>query len=395
MKNLFQTIIVHYDEINLKGDNQGYFIRLLIENIKKTIAGDGRVKKGAKKIIIEILNKDTEVEVYLEKLRLVPGIANLSPAIVCESNIEQICDSALSVARVCQPKTFKIETTRADKSFALNSMQISSEVGGYVLDAFGENKIKVDVHRPELAIRIELEKDKTLVLGKKYEGVGGLPVGTAGKMLCLLSGGIDSPVAAFLMMKRGASVDFIHFHNQTINKKGVEEKIKDLVRRLSSVQGKGTLFIVPFAELQKEVIAKIPSDVRMIVYRRLMFRIAEQIAKKRKARALITGDSLSQVASQTIDNLEVIYSATSMLKFSPLIGFNKKEIIEIARKIGTYDISIRPYGDCCSLMIAMHPETKAKIDDILNAEMKLEVEKLIETAIEGIIKFEVKYWVWS
>lgn len=389
MINKFSHIVVHYDEIALKGDNQAFFSRALINNIQAVLRGAGVVRSGAKKIIIDFSDNESQIDFYLDKLRLVPGIASVSPAIKCKSKLADICEAALTIAKFYQLKTFKIDTIRADKSFAMTSMEISREVGGHVWEGIGEANIKVDVHNPELAIKVELEKNQTLVLGHKYEGIGGLPTGTAGRIMCLLSGGLDSPVAAYLMMKRGAIVDFIHFHNQTINKAGVEDKIKDLVRQLATIQGRGRLFIVPFADLQKEVIAKIPAQVRMIVYRRLMYQIAERIAKYRKAKALVTGDSLSQVASQTIENLEVIYSATHMLKFNPLIGMNKREIVNIAEKIGTFDISIRPYGDCCSLMIAKHPETKAKLEKILDAEKNLDVEDLISKAIKSIEIFEV------
>ena len=389
MTNKFTHIVVHYDEIGLKGDNRAFFSRALINNIQKLVHGDAVVRAGATKIVLEFEKDQSKIDFYLGKLQLIPGISSVSPAIKCKSTIEDISKVALEIAQFYQPKTFKIETIRADKAFAINSMGISREVGGFVLNTIGEDKIRVDVHNPDLTIKIELEAKQTLILGQKHEGIGGLPTGTAGKILCLLSGGLDSPVAAYLMMKRGATVDFIHFHNQTINTAGVEEKIKDLVRQLATFQGKGRLLMVPFAELQKEVITKIPSTIRMIVYRRLMYRIAERIARYRKARALVTGDSLSQVASQTIENLEVIYNATAMLKFNPLIGLNKREIIRISEQIGTFDISIRPYGDCCSLMIAKHPETRAKLFDILEAEKNLDVDDLILRAIKGIEKFEV------
>ena len=313
-------------------------------------------------------------------LKFTPGVSTINPGLQCLSEMDQIEKQALAVVDFYKPKTFKIETTRSYKPFELNSLQVSSQVGAYVLQN-ADFELKVDVHKPELTVKVEVAKRKTFVLGKKEKGLGGLPVGTAGKVICLLSGGLDSPVAGFQMMKRGAEVIFVHFHNQTINKVGVQNKIKKLVTQLSKVQGSCKLIIVPFSDLQKSVIAHIPADVRMIVYRRLMYRIAEQIAVENKVQALVAGDSLAQVASQTMENLQVIYQATSMLKFAPLIGMNKNEIINIAEQIGTYAISIEPYEDCCSLMIAKHPQTRAKLEEVLKVEQNLEVNDLISQAI--------------
>ena len=380
MNKQFNAIIIHYDEIGLKGKNQKFFIGRLIGNIQKLYAKvdsakNIQVKKGEGKIIISgNIGKDD-----FDKMALLPGISNFAPAIVCGTDLEAIKQAANQIVQTYQPKTFKIETTRSYKQFELDSQELSREVGGYVLA--GSRDLNVDLHKPELTVKIELAKIQTCVLGKKEQGIGGLPVGTAGKVICLLSGGIDSPVAASQIMKRGAQVVFAHFHNQTINKKGVENKIKNIVRRLAQIQGESTLYIIPFADLQKQVIAGIPADLRMIVYRRLMFRIAERLAVNEKARALVTGDSLSQVASQTLENLEVIYSASNMLKLAPLIGMNKIEITNLAKKIGTYDVSVEPYEDCCSLLIAKHPETRARLEDVLKAEGNLDVEGLIKEAV--------------
>lgn len=378
----FTTIIIHFDEIGLKGKNQRFFVDKLIDNIRRAAGQGNDVKYGASKIILTGEINDA----LLGKIKLIPGIANFSPAVSIKTDLETIEKTALAVWKFYQPKTFKIETTRVDKTFHLNSPEISRRIGDYIVN---DTAGGVDVHDPELMIKIELEKDTTFVLGKVEQGVGGLPIGTAGKVVVLLSGGIDSPVAAFEMMKRGAEVVFVHFHNQTINKAGVENKIKSLAKRLSLIQGKSTLYIIPFADLQKEVIANVQADLRMIVYRRLMFKIAERIAKKDNALALATGDSLGQVASQTLENLNAIYRATDMLKLTPLISQNKIQITEVAHKIGTYEISIEPYADCCSLLIAKHPETRCEIAMILKAEETLDVDKLIEKALESKKKLDI------
>jgi thiamine biosynthesis protein ThiI len=385
MENFFTTIIVHYDELGLKGNNRDFFINKLIRNIKNIVGSDVSVKNGASKILITGVTGGTSatgetIEIF-EKLRLIPGISSFSPATICETDLEKIKEASLKVLQHYSPKTFKIETVREYKAFPLKSPEVSREVGGFILQ--NTTDVNVDVHHPELLIKLEIEHHKTLILGKKEIGVGGLPIGTGGKLVCLLSGGIDSPVAAFEMMKRGAEIIFVHFQNKTINKVGVESKIKRLVEKLSAIQGPAKLFIIPFENLQKEVIKNIPAEIRMIVYRRLMFKIAAEIAQKEKALALVTGDSFAQVASQTLENLSVVYSVTPMLKLAPLIGRNKLEIIEIAKKIGTLEISNEPYGDCCSLLLAKHPETHARLAVVENAEKNLEnVETLISQATE-------------
>jgi tRNA uracil 4-sulfurtransferase len=375
MDQEFNKIVVHFEEISLKGKNQGFFISKLIENIKQITLAN--INRGGSKLIINDYS-----EQLLDQLTLMPGLANVAPAISTSSELENIKQAALKVFFQVKPITFKISTSRAFKDFSLNSNEVSREVGAYVLENRGEVETSVDVKKPELEIRVSIEKDQTYVLGPKHKGLGGLPVGTAGKVLCLLSGGIDSPVAASMMMKRGAKVEFIHFHNQTINQKGVEQKIFQLVTQLENIQGKSKVHIVPFADLQKQVIANVPADQRMIIYRRLMYRIAEQIALKNKCGALVTGDSLSQVASQTLGNMNVIYNATSMLKLAPLVGMNKLEVTNIAKKINTYEISILPYEDCCSLMIAKHPETRGDLEKIKQIESGFDLDELIQSAVD-------------
>ena len=379
MENIFKKIIVHFDEIGLKGKNQPFFVKQVIKNIEQKLGLGVKASRAEGKLQIE-LPSNADIKKMINLLKFTPGVSTINPGLQCLSEMDQIEKQALAVVHFYKQNTFKIETTRSYKPFELNSLQVSSQVGAYVLQN-ADFELKVDVHKPELTVKVEVAKRKTFVLGKKEKGLGGLPVGTAGKVICLLSGGLDSPVAGFQMMKRGAEVIFVHFHNQTINKVGVQNKIKKLVTQLSKVQGSCKLIIVPFSDLQKSVIAHIPADVRMIVYRRLMYRIAEQIAVENKVQALVAGDSLAQVASQTMENLQVIYQATSMLKFAPLIGMNKNEIINIAEQIGTYAISIEPYEDCCSLMIAKHPQTRAKLEEVLKVEQNLEVNDLISQAI--------------
>jgi len=416
---MYTHIIIHYDEITLKGGNRPFFERVLMNNIREFIKNIGclNIHKDGGKIIIEINETDSEVglpdlEKIKEILKNIPGISNFCLAVSVDKNIEAINKKTVELLknyleknvmvslsnhkifrsfdklkissaqdyRNNKIKTFKIEARRADKKFELKSPEINARAGEFVLE---NTKLKVDVHNPDIEIVIDIGHKYCYIYFEKIKGVGGLPVSTAGKLVSLLSGGIDSPVASYMMMKRGAKIIFVHFKNKTINNAG-DDKIKNLVKELSHFQGKSKLYIVPFEEFQKEIIAKIPSKNRMIVYRRIMFKLAEMIAKKENAKGFVTGDSLSQVASQTLENIGVIYNSANLPIFSPLIGMNKQEIIDLALKIKTYETSIIKYQDCCSFLIAKHPETKAKLEDIIKQEEVLEIDEIAERVIAGI-----------
>ncbi|MEK6812670.1 MAG: tRNA uracil 4-sulfurtransferase ThiI, partial [Nanoarchaeota archaeon] len=284
---------------------------------------------------------------------------------------------------------FMIRAKKAGKEFPLGSMEVNKQVGAHLVGALGYT---VDLEHPEIAFYIEIVNQLAFVYTDKdvVQGVGGLPTGSSGKVICLLSGGIDSPVAAYYLMRRGCSVTFVHFYNASITSEAALEKVKDLVRVLTPYQLRSTLQVVPFTALQNVIIEKIPADYRMILYRRFMLRIAEALACKEGAGALLTGENLAQVASQTLENLNTISAVTPMQIFRPLIGFDKDDIIKIARKIGTYEISIQPYGDCCSYMIAEHPQTKAKLPAVEQHEKKLDVQKLVSAALKATKKEEFK-----
>lgn len=392
---MYTHIIIHYDEITLKGGNRPFFERVLVNNIKeflKELKYKSIYKEGGK-IIIEINSEDKQTLVYLqdlkEILRNIPGISNFYFAVSEEKDINKINKKTVEllrnyleaenkkILRQAQDdrsnkiKTFKIEARRADKKFALKSSEINAGVGGYVLE---NTNLKVDVHNPDLEVIIDVGDKNCFIYFEKNIGIGGLPVGTTGNLISLISGGIDSPVAGFMMMKRGAKIIFVHFKNRTISGDVGDDKIKKLVKRLSNFQGRSKLYIIPFEEFQKEIIAKIPAKNRMLVYRRVMFKIAEIIAKKEKAKGFVTGDSLSQVASQTLENINVIYNAANYPVFSPLIGMNKQEIINLAVKIRTYETSILPHQDCCSFLIAKHPETKGDLKEIIKQEENLNID---------------------
>ncbi len=364
------NIIAHFDEIFLKGSNQKHFISRLIQNLEFLFKGIkvSRIESG-----LWIENFE---EVELARLALIPGIANFAPAWLAKPELKHIITLAESQNWGGDIKTFRVKAERSDKNFPLTSIEVEKEVGSAINIKFG---YKVKLKDPEFNLHVNIAKDRAIVFGNTVPGAGGLPSGTAGKVLCLLSGGIDSPIAAYHMMRRGATIELVHFQNQTKVTQEVSQKIIDLAEVLSQYQGKITLHIVPFEHWQKQTVMKVPSDYRMLITRRLMFKISEVIADKIDAQALVTGDSLGQVASQTLENLDVVYSATNMLKLSPLIGANKIDIMNLARKIGTLEISNRPYEDCCSLFVSKHPQTKARQREIDKIETNLDFSELKDT----------------
>jgi thiamine biosynthesis protein ThiI len=360
-----KCVLVHYSEIGIKGENRGFFERRLAENINNLTGGKAELQRG--RIVVRGLKKP-------DALRFIPGIHSYTVAEEIPSKFEKIKATALAMAKKSKANSFRVTTTRSDKSFPKTSMEINRIVGGEIWKA---TKKKVDLHHPELEIFIELTK-KTYVYSEKVKCAGGLPVGTAGKVVSLLSGGIDSPVAAYRMMTRGCKVVFVHFHNYD----PFVGKIKELVSVLSKYQGKSIVYLVPFKEAQQEIIKKTDPKYRMILYRRMMMKIAEQIMHREKALGLVTGDSLAQVASQTLENLNSIYDAVDCNIYSPLIGTHKQDIVDTAEKIGTYKISIKPYTDCCSVLIAKHPVIKSEVAAVRKLEKKLKIKKMVSDAIK-------------
>jgi len=362
-------LIAHLDEIFLKKNNQLFFYRQLINNLESLFPGIvvNRTESG---LILKNFKKEE-----LDRLMNVPGLANFAPVVVSGTSIEEIKQAVDQLSFPTQVDGFKIKTERSFKSYPLTSMEVSALIGGYVAKKYHWS---VSLEKPKICIHINIGKDEALVYNNILNGSGGLPTGSTGKVLCLISGGIDSPVAAFQMMKRGAEIGLIHFQSQ-----GAEspQKIIDLGKTLSRYQPNINLYIVPFGVWQREIIKNIPADYRMILNRRLMFKIAEFVAIRNGYRALTTGDSLGQVASQTLENLEAVYEAVKMLKLPPLIGMNKKEITDLASKIKTLAISQIPYEDCCSLFVARHPQTRAKLEHVLTMEKSLDLSALDKTEV--------------
>lgn len=360
--------VVHYGEIALKGKNRDYFEEALARNIALALEGRGkpRVKRRYGRLLIEGGAPDSG-----DVLRLIPGIKSFAKAERVALDIEAIRDAALRLAEEDQARSFMVRTKRANKSFPLTSLEVNRLVGERIARETGK---AVSLENAELTVHIEICSDEAYVYAHRVAGLGGLPVGTAGKVVSLISGGIDSPVAAFLMMRRGCRVILAHFFNEAVHAPKVRRKIVSLGEKLAKVQGRTKLYMIPFGGLQREIIKGTPAKYRMLVYRRTMMKIANEVAALEKAKALVTGDSLAQVASQTLDNLALIYSVSHYPLLAPLIGLDKEETIKIAERIGTYEISILPYEDCCSFMVAPHPETRGKAELIAELESGLSLD---------------------
>ncbi len=367
-----EVILVHYGEIGTKGENRELFERALMRNLGKALQEFGvRVYRRYGRVVCEIEQMDREA--IIERLRRLPGIEYFAFARRTKSELNNIEKASLELLKEREFSTFKVETKRSNKAFPLTSLEINRKIGELVVRELGK---KVNVKNPELKIHIEICEKESFIYLEKVRGIGGLPVGVSGKVICLLSGGIDSPVAAFLMMKRGCEVVFLHFYNSTLVSRAALSKVERIVKKLTEVQLESKLYVVPFDELQREIVANIPPEYRMIIYRRYMMRIANSIAGKEMAKAIVTGDSVGQVASQTLDNLASIFAVAEFPVLTPLAGMNKMETVKIAKQIGTYELSVLPYPDCCSFMIAKHPATKTKAEELSKLEEKISPESM-------------------
>ncbi len=357
----FDLIGIHSSEMLLKGKNRRFFERQLVRNlgIAARALGDRDTYQYMGKFFIAARPEDT-AERFSEILSRVPGVETFFPAYELSHDIDRLERFIRDLASRREKKPFAVRCRRAYKQFPLDSQQINVRIGAaLVADGW-----KVDLTHTECCFHIDVLRDRILVHTDIFKGPGGLPVGVSGKVVALLSGGIDSPVAARMLYNRGCRVIFVHFFNQTIDSCGVRDKIRMLVDTIQKYQPPTRLYMIPFAELQRAIIARCPSRQRMIMYRRVMFRIAQRIAEKEGALGMVTGDSIGQVASQTMENLRTIYAEASLPVFTPLIGMNKQQTVDFARRFGTYDISVLPYNDCCSFMVARHPETRSTLDQL-------------------------------
>ena len=377
-----KVIIIRYAEIHLKGKNRGWFEKVFAINIEKNLKGiRHELRRLSGRYLVENFNEE-DTDTVVNRLMKVFGIHSISIAQKVSSDMQNIYEAALSVCP--ETGTFKVETHRADKTFSLNSMQISAEIGGKLLET--NKNLKVDIHNPQSTVYIDLRENGTaLVFGKFFKGAGGMPVGTAGKGMLLHSGGIDSPVAGYMIAKRGMSLECIHFHSYPYTNMMAKEKVIELAKILSPYTCGIKLNIVSVTHIQEEIHKNCNADYMVTLLRRFMMRLSERIAIKNGAQCIITGESLAQVASQTIEGMTSSNSVIGKLPvLRPLCGFDKDEIIERSRAIGTYTTSIEPYEDCCTVFLPEHPVTRPKLAEIEAEESKLNVALLIDEALSNI-----------
>lgn len=377
-----RCVVIHYNEIGLKGKNQPLFTRRLQANLLRATAGAGvrRVEERSGRMVL-FLTREADWPVIRERLRAVFGIANFALAERVELDMAALKTAVGKALQGRSFRSFKVATKRAYKQFPLNSEEVNRELGAFIQ---GETQAAVDLERPDLTVHVEvLPRDIYFSCGREA-GPGGLPLGVSGRVVCLLSGGIDSPVAAHRLMKRGCQVVFVHFHGAPFLDGTSRAKAADLAQALTRFQYQSRLYLVPFGEIQREVVVGAPAPLRVVLYRRLMGRIAEEIARREHAKALVTGESLGQVASQTLDNLAVIEEAVGMPVLRPLVGSDKEEIVQQARELRTYETSIIPDQDCCRLFVPQHPATISTLEEVRAAEANLNIEKLVQMGLDQV-----------
>ncbi len=375
-----ELILVRYGEVALKGGNRSFFINRLVRNISNALNGiEHRIIKDRGRILVVLPEGSLKLAEAVNRLKKVFGIVSFSRVVKVEKDLHVIMQKALEMVEKQQIDTFKVESRRADKAFPIKSPEICRQVGAYILE--NSENIRVDVHQPELLINIEIREGAYIFAGQE-KGSGGLPTGTGGRGLLLLSGGIDSPVAGWMVAKRGVELEAVHFHSFPFTSERAKQKVIDIAEVLAGYIGGIRLHMVSLTDIQGSINRHCPAEQSTILTRRFMMRIAERIAEETKALALVTGESLGQVASQTLESIYVTDTSVGLPVFRPLLGMDKVEIIDRAREIDTYELSIQPYEDCCTLFLPEHPETRPKLEKILQSESHLEVESLIRQAVE-------------
>ena len=379
------AVVVHYKELVLKGRNRPWFVSKLLRNLKTALTGlDVRtVRSVMGRVEIEFGGSGRAgQEEVRERLSRVFGIANFSPAGRTSLEFQQIANDILAALGELETPSFRVSVRRADKRFPFTSPQIEREVGGLIKEARGW---RVDLSNPGLTIHVEMLSDHAWFFFGKEPGAGGLPTGTGGRVACLLSGGFDSPVAAYRMMRRGCSVLFVHFHSYPILSRASQEKARELARLLARYQYYSRLVLVPFGDIQQRVVLAVAPPLRVVIYRRLMMRIAERLARLNRAQALVTGEVVGQVASQTLENMATIGRVVSLPVLRPLVGMDKEEITSEAQRLGTYPVSIIPDQDCCTLFTPKHPATKAKGHEVERAEAGLPIDEIVQQAAAAAV----------
>jgi len=381
---MYTTLLIRYGEIGLKGGNRTKFERRLMDNMVDALAefSDVRVYKTYGRVFVDI---EEDSLAAAERLQRVLGIVGISPVITAPLDMDAIMAAARSVVEVEAPPgdgsiPFRVDARRSNKEFPRTSLEINQEIGAVLLESFP--RLEVNLNDPVLSIRVEIRHESAYVYARELPGPGGLPVGVSGGGLVLLSGGIDSPTAAWMAMKRGIDVKAIHFHSFPFTGQRSKEKVIDLCKVLAGYSRGIELYVAHFTEIQKAIQTSCPHRLKVIIMRRMMMRVAEKLARKLGALALITGESVAQVASQTLESIGVVNAVTGMPVLRPLIGMDKLEIIERAKQIGTYEISIRPYEDCCTVFVPKHPATRPQLGQVEDAERDLAINELVEESLE-------------
>lgn len=375
------SVLIRYHEIALKKGNRSYFTELLRRNLLSAVKDlDVKEIRILPARLLLAFNNDIDSAIVASRIRTVFGVANFSVVERTERDIDVLRSRILEFVNGAQFSSFRVETQRGDKTFPLTSPEINRRLGAAVKEHTGA---RVDLSNPEFTISVEILPRDVFFGFNRIPGAGGLPVGASGRVVSLISGGIDSPVAAYRMMQRGCRLIFVHFHSAPYLDKTSQEKVRQLVTMLTRHQFLSRLYLVPFGEIQRQIVAAVSRPLRVVLYRRMMLRIAEGVAKREKAKALVTGESLAQVASQTLDNMAVIQQAATVPILRPLVGMDKQEIIDQARRIGTFDISSIPDQDCCQLFVPKHPATKANVRETEEAESSLNITELVRAGLEG------------
>lgn len=386
-----EVLLIKNGEIVLKGLNRPTFESRLTGNIKRRLRSLGRytLTRAQSAMFIEPESEDFDIEEATERLKKVFGIASFSRAAVVEKDMEVIKKAAAEYLEdeLLSASSFKVTAKRSDKKFALDSPQICAEVGAYLLEKF--SNLHVDVHNPDIVVMVEIRDFGAYIHGPSIQGAGGMPVGTNGKAAVLISGGIDSPVAAYMLARRGVTLNAIHFESPPYTSERARLKVMELLKIVSEYSGHITCDVVPFTRIQEEIRKNCPEDLFTLIMRRLMMKVASRLAIKEGCQVLVTGESIGQVASQTIEAISCTEKAAELPVFRPLIAMDKEDIIKIARKINTFETSIQPYEDCCTVFTPRHPKTKPRLNDILKAESKFDFEPLVEEAIANTERVDI------
>ena len=371
-----KLILIKYGELTTKKDNRKFFIKELVHNINKKI-DNIELEYSLDRMYIKSNNLDETID----KLKEIFGIYSIIECYKVNNNIDEIKETILKILKNENFKTFKVITKRSDKNFPISSMEFSSKIGGFILKNI---ESKVDVHNPDLYVNIEIKNNHTYIYTKEIKGLGGYPVGVQGKGLLMLSGGIDSPVAGYLSLKRGIDIECIYFDSPPHTSEEAKNKVIDLANILNKYSGKIKINVIPFTKLQETIYKNVPNEYMITIMRRMMYRIASKLAIKNKCKVIINGESIGQVASQTLTSINTINSVTNFPVIRPVACLDKLEIIEISKKIGTYDISIRPYEDCCTVFVPKHPSINPNIEKCEKYEKTFDYDSLIDECINNV-----------